>query len=89
MGALTWWQVRESGQRWGGFICLVYLVCAGLRSCVCVATRVLQHSHGGRRTPQVLLLNLGQSLLLLIAVFTDGAGPGVSGGFLVSALPSR
>lgn len=73
----------------GWFYLFIFLVSAGLRSRVCVATRVLQHARGGQRTPQVLLLNLGQSLLLLIAVFTDRAGPGVFRDFLVSALPSR
>lgn len=56
---------------------------------MCVGPHVLQHARGGQRTPQVLLLDSGQSLLLLIAVFTDLAGPGVSTDFLVSALSSH
>lgn len=56
---------------------------------MCVGPHVLQHARGGQRTPQVLLLDSGQSLLLLIAVFTNLTGPGVSGDFLVSALPSH
>lgn len=89
METLTWWQVRELGQRWRGFVWVFFSVCWVEIMCVCVGTHVLQHARGGQRTPQVLLLDSGQSLLLLIAVFTDLAGPGVSTDFLVSALSSH